>query len=71
MSAAAHGPVSQLESLGITVAWAREMPWPVLWLPDEGVAVLNASTPRQHMAEALTRLLRDDPGEPVRTEGLA
>lgn len=50
-------PIEILLDLGITVAWAREMRWRALWLPDEKVVVLNASIPRQELAAEVRRLL--------------
>lgn len=56
-------PLAMLSEIDVTVAWTRNMPWPVLWLPEEGVAVLNASIPRQRLADEVTSLMQADPCE--------
>lgn len=42
-----------LEALGVAVAWIRDMPYSVLWLPDDRIVILNARVPRRRLAEAL------------------
>lgn len=45
-----------LESLtnkGITVAWASDMEYRAVWLPDERIAVLNARVSRETLAADL------------------
>lgn len=40
----------RLSSEGIVIAWAKEMAKRVLWMPAQGVVVLNASCPRAVLA---------------------
>lgn len=50
-------PVCDLEALGVAVAWIRDMPYSVVWLPDDRIAILNARVPRRRLAEALEEYL--------------
>ena len=50
-------PLPDFESMGVGVAWIRDMPYNVLWLPDERIAVLNASVSRCRLGEALQEFL--------------
>jgi hypothetical protein len=54
-------PLILLSELGITVAWARDMGWCALWLPDERVLVLNASVSRDVLAAEISDLVTDGP----------
>lgn len=53
----ADDPLLELEALGVTIAWAADMAWSVVWFPAERIAVLNARVPRQYLREALGEYL--------------
>lgn len=62
-----HDPLDNIDLSGVAVAWTQSMERTVIWLPDDAIAVLNASVPRQRLADEIGFLMQVDPcgdGEP-------
>ncbi len=53
--------MERLTEQGITVAWAHDLAWQALWLPEERVMVLSADEPPA-LAEEIAALLDADRG---------
>lgn len=49
--------IALLEGLGVTLAWANEMEYAALWLPDYCVMVLDASRGGQELSDAVDDLM--------------
>jgi hypothetical protein len=50
-------PLVSLSDLNVITAWTQRMPKTLLWLPDQRIMVLNASVPRETLAEHVTQAL--------------
>lgn len=49
--------IALLEGLGVTLAWAKNMEYAALWLPDYCVMVLDEGRDRRRLDEAIEDLM--------------
>jgi hypothetical protein len=54
-------PTQLLTDAGITIAWAADMDWVGIWLPQQRVLVLNSTETRERLTGEVVRTLRRDP----------